>query len=101
MEQSIETEVIFESLDDPGTELAYRYPYEEGEEPSYSKITYKAAKKLKGANLGDRIEVVWDYGSIRCPIVKAKRITGTPETRITELEQRVQKLESLVERLSS
>lgn len=81
MGTSHETVVVFEELERGHVTIA-QYP----DEPYSYPITSKAAKALKDAKKGDKIEVVWDYDSDSYPIIAARRITGTLEDRVARLE---------------
>lgn len=94
MGQSVETRVRVVSLTrrNHGTpELVYVQHEQYPDHLSDSYLTPKAYKALKGAQPGDFVDVVWDYdiegGKYGAyPIVKAKRITGTLESRVEALE---------------
>lgn len=67
-------------------ELTYVQHEEYPNDTVTSVLLKKAAKALKGAMPGDRVEVVWDYDMPYYPIVEARRITGTLQARVEALE---------------
>lgn len=89
---SVEQEVVFGGLD--RHEVRWRQQYEGDEDWTWSDITAKAKKKIQGANVGDIIEVVFDYNASSYPIVQARLITGSADEKIRALEERVLALEA-------
>ena len=104
MGQSSETRVrvvaIHEGFGYP--ELEYVRHEEYPDDTESSALLKKAAKALKGVEPGDIVEVVWDYDIERpvYPIVQARRITGTTEARVEELEAEVKRLREALDLLA-
>lgn len=98
MGDSVETEVEFVNLD--RYDLEY-WMLHEGkryeEEPRISEITHRARKKIKDAEEGDIIQVVWNYDARGYPIVEAKMITGSAEEQVRLLTERVETLVAVID----
>ena len=105
MGQSIETRVRVVAFQDvfKTADLEYVRHEEYPDDTEVSSLTPKAAKALKGTQPGDIVEVVWDYDIERpvYPIVQARRITGTTEARVEELEAEVKRLREALDLLAS
>lgn len=100
MGDSVETEVEFVRLD--RYEVEY-WMLHEGkryeDETRISDITHRARKKIKDADEGDIIEVVWNYDAASYPIVDARIVTGSTEEAVKLLTERVEALESVLSNL--
>ena len=86
MGQSIDTRVTITDIDLRRNEVTYRQHPQYPDDTVTSELRPKAAKALRGAEVGDEIVIVLDYDAILYPIIKARRITGTLEGRIEAIE---------------
>ncbi len=94
MGYSVPLEIIFGGLE--RAELKWRQTYDDPDDWAWGPITHKARKKLKDAEVGDVIEVVFNYDDSLYPIVEARRITGSAEELVKVLSARVSELETFL-----
>lgn len=93
MGQSIETVVRVVALRNDGymrhpeLDFVQHEGFVDADDVESSALFKKAYKALKGVEPGDRVEVVWDFDHPVYPIVRARRLTGTLEARVSALER--------------